>query len=167
MSAIPQSQQANRTAKSFSDQGHQLAPIDLYPSRRLVWAQMLGLSVMALAAPLALQAYLQEEPLWWLVQGVFWGFLVLGAWNIKLTRSQAPSGISYRNGDWYLILGSEECRAKLIGEVVVWQTLVVARFRLQVGAATVSLVCLPDSLKGDDFRRLKVWLRVYLWHRKA
>ncbi len=122
---------------------------------------------MALTAPLALQDYWQEEPLWWLVLGFFWGFLALGAWSIKLTRSQAPSCISYRNGDWYLTLGSVEYRAKLIGEVVVWQTLLVARFRLHAGAATVSLVCLPDSLKGDDFRRLKVWLRVYLWHRKA
>ncbi len=128
---------------------------------------MLGLMILALTAPLALQDYLLEAPLWWSVLGLFWGLLALGAWSIQLARSQAPSRISYRAGDWYLTLGGVEYRAQLIGEVLLWQTLLVARFRLHNGAVKVSLVCLPDSLKREDFRRLKVWMRIYLWHRKS
>lgn len=167
MSAILQSPPDSRTTSRFSERGHQLAPIDLYPSRRLAWMQILGLSTVALAAPLALRDYWLEDPLWWLVLGLFWGLLALGAWSILLARDQAASRIVYRDGDWYLTLGGVDYRAQLIGEVVVWQSLLVARFRLHHSAAKVSLVCLPDSLNRDDFRRLKVWLRIYLSHQKT
>lgn len=165
MSVTPQSLPVSRTTKNFTGD-RQLVPIDLSPSRRLAWAQTLALLSLALTAALAVKNHVQEEPLWWLVLGVFWGLLAAGAWSIQMALNRAPSCISYRSGDWYLTLAGVEYPAQLVGEVVVWHALVVARFRLHKGAAKVSLVCLPDSLSRDDFRRLKVWLRIYPWYRK-
>ncbi|MDQ2075275.1 protein YgfX [Marinimicrobium sp. ABcell2] len=143
-----------------------LMPVPLRPSRYLFWGQALLIVCLASASAFALSPHLQAQPLWGMVLFLFWALLALAAYGIWQAHKHGPSKLSYRQGDWYLTLDGVEFRAALIGDLVIHSRILVARFRLHASGAKVNLICLPDSVSRDDFRRLRVWLRIYLWHVK-
>lgn len=121
---------------------------------------------MAVASALALWPHLQSQPLWALVLILFWILVLLAAYSLWYGHKHGPSQLSYREGDWYLMLDGVEFRAALVSDLVIHSWLLVARFRLNTSGARINVVCLPDSASAEDFRRLRVWLRTYLWHLK-
>lgn len=147
-----------------TDTGNHLAPVPLRPSRYLFWGQTAVLVSMAVASVLALWPHIQSQPLWALVLGLFGLLLLLAGYGLWYGHKHGPSQLSYRDGDWYLMLSGVEFRAALVGDLVIQSWLLVARFRLHASSARISVICLPDSAGVEDFRRLRVWLRVYLWH---
>lgn len=149
-----------------TDTGNYLMPVPLRPSRYLFWGQAAVLVSMAVASALALWPHIQPQPLWALVLGLFWILVLLAAYGLWYGHKHGPSQLSYREGDWYLVLDGVEFRAALVGDLVIHSWLLVARFRLPASGARINVICLPDSTRAEDFRRLRVWLRIYLWHLK-
>jgi hypothetical protein len=121
---------------------------------------------MALASAFALSSHLQTQPWWALVLLLFWAMVALAAYGIWHAHKHGPSQLCCRQGDWYLTLDGVEFRAALAGDLVIHSRILVARFRLQASGAKVNVICLPDSIDPEDFRRLRVWLRIYHWHLK-
>lgn len=164
MSALTCTKMPKSTAENLIDSGDNLAPIVLKPSRRLLLTQALVLLAMGIAAPLALLPHWSSQPWWWLVLILLWALLGLAGYSIWMAHQRGPRCLRYHGGDWYLTLAGVEYRSELIGEAVIWPKLLVARYRLRVSGQKVNLVCLPDCVRKEDFRRLRVWLRIYLWH---
>lgn len=149
-----------------ADTGDYLVPVSLRPSRYLFGAQAVVFASMAVASVMALWPHILSQPVWALVLVFFWGLVLLAAYGLWCRHKHGPRQLSYRNGDWYLTLDGVEFRAALVGDLVLHSWLLVARFRLHTSGVRINVICLPDSTSAEDFRRLRVWLRVYLWHRK-
>lgn len=125
--------------------------VTLHPSRQLRrW-----LAALHLAAGGAL--WLADLPVVW--QGA--GTTLLFASLLYYRRPEAPVTLRgkedgsleiRRDGDWEQI--------ELLADSLVLPVLTVLRYQFPGKCRARTLVVLADSLPGEDFRRLRVWLRL-------
>lgn len=137
-----------------------LHPVLVTPSR-ILWRLQLGTHFL-----LALAFFWALLP--WLAQGWYFPVWLIGIWiglagnAVYLWRKRVSSAgqLSYGNTGWQWRAKDGVKGFELVGDAVVWSSLVILPFRANGRSAT--LVLLPDSLAADDLRRLRVWLRTRL-----
>jgi len=87
--------------------------------------------------------------------------VLLLAWLLKLAWSNNRPLDLYCNaqGEWQLHISQQKLQAQLLADSVVTPLFAILQFKLK-GAGRSSVVIFPDSLRHDDFRRLRVRLKV-------
>lgn len=124
--------------------------VTLNPSRQL----RLWLAGLHLVAGIAL--WLAELPFLWQLTGT--ALLAVSLTHYRrpgapVTLRGKPDGILeiQREGDWEPI--------ELLPDSLVLPALTVLRYRVPIERRVRTVVILADSLPGEDFRRLRVWVR--------
>jgi hypothetical protein len=111
----------------------------------------------------ALWPHIFRQPLWWLVLLVALAGLAFSLLNCYRALEKSVKTLGFER-NWYLDDARGRRLLQPVGEVVVWQWLIVMHFRPLNGGRRLSLALLPDSAVPEDLRRLRVWLRT-LYHR--
>ncbi len=87
--------------------------------------------------------------------------VLLLAWLLKLAWANNRSLDLHCNsqGEWQLHIKQQKLQAQLLADSVVMPLFAILQFKLE-GAGRSSVVIFRDSLRHDDFRRLRVHLKV-------
>ena len=148
----------NRRAHSAPDT--YLHPMQVSPSRMLWRMQLAAHVLLALALLWVLFPWLALSwhfPVWLISSWLVLAGDVLYLWRRRLNSA---GQLSYTHTGWQWRAKDGVKHFELVGDAVVWSSLVILPFRDKGRSAT--LVLLPDSVAADDLRRLRVWLRTRL-----
>jgi len=112
---------------------------------------------------LALFALTRAEHPVWLLAGLTICIGISLVHFARLTLLKHPDSICRlvaTQGSWHITFRNGEIReVKLTGDVVVWPTLVAARFKDKRG--TYPMVLMPDSVTEFDHRRSRIYFSFY------
>jgi len=152
----------SQNPNSAQTTGVDLAPVMIKPSVLLHRLEVSVYLIMSLAASIAIFPFLLTAfywPLLWFV------FLLMVAVAIKVSlrakKSQAVS-FSVVRKIWHLHTSEGDLIVKPCSEVVMWSHLIVLFVQETTSGRKHRLVALPDSIASEDWRRLRVWLRIEL-----
>lgn len=142
--------------------GVDLAPVVISPSLLLYRLEIFIYLAMLLFASVAIFPFLLTAfywPLLWLV------FASLIGITVKTSmRARHASSVSLRVTQkvWYMQTAEGDRIVKPCGDILVWTALVMVPVEDTLSGQKHRLVALPDSMSAEDWRRLRVWLRMAL-----
>ena len=140
--------------------GVDLAPVVIHPSRWLWRIEIfIYLAILASASvsifPFLLTAF--YWPLLWL------GFvlLVAFAWRFSLRTHKAnPISLSVTQKIWRIKNSKTEIVVQPCDEILVWAGVIIVPVREIASGEKHRIIALPDSMDAEEWRRLRVWLRM-------
>ena len=137
-----------------------LTAITVYPSRYLWQAQCVLYGAMQVFALVALL------PLFFI--SIYWIFLYISfalwisaavykSWQAK---NAAPMQLEIIQNNWYLKTNLGKFSVTPSHEALLWSWVIIISLREITTQHSHYLIVLPDSLPKEDWRRLRVWLRM-------
>ncbi len=148
--------------KGSSSAGVDLAPVLISPSQILWHLQLLIYSLMLISASVAIFPFMFTAFYW----AILWlGFVVLLMLAIRsawLRKMKAPIRLSIFQKIWRLQTAGSEIRIELCDEILLWGAVIVLPVREVLTKRKHRIVALSDSMSAEDWRRLRVWLRMGL-----
>ena len=154
----------NRTLNSHTTTatGVDLAPVTIKPSQILWRIELACYSSVLCAATIALFPFLLTAfywPILWLVFLLLVMFVLRERWRAQ--KIPAVS-LSVQKQVWRLQNSTGEFTVVPFGEILLWAGVIILPVREVLSGCKHYIVALPDSMKAEDWRRLRVWLRTGL-----
>jgi len=132
------------------------------PSRMLFLLESSLYSAGALSACIALIPLSFRQFYWSIFLLLFLtalGVIVCRRWH---ARNDAHVTLRVHAGQWYLEREKNECKVKPIADILLWSQIVVIPLQDIASHKKYCIIALQDSMSEDDWRRLRVWLRIGL-----
>jgi hypothetical protein len=148
--------------KSSNTTGADLAPVLIFPSQILWRLQLLIYSLMLISASVAMFPFMFTAfywPILWLSFVLLLMVAMRAAW---LKKDKAPIRLSVFQKIWRLQTAGGEIRIELCDEILLWDAVIVLPVRDVLTRRRNRIVALSDSMSAEDWRRLRVWLRMGL-----
>lgn len=142
--------------------GVDLAPVVISPSQILFRIQVLMYSLMLLSASIAIFPFLFIEFYWSILWLGFVLLLIVAVRSAWIKRHEAPIRLSIIQKIWRLQIAAGEIQVELCDEILLWDAVIVLPVREVLTKRKHRIVALSDSMSADDWRRLRVWLRMGL-----
>lgn len=142
--------------------GVDLAPVSISPAKILWHIELSVYCSVFCAATLAVFPFFLRAFYWpisWLSFLLLLAFVVRERWRAqKLT----PVIISVQKQVWRLKNSSGEYTVSPFDEILLWSGVIILPVRETLSGNKHRIVALPDSMSGEDWRLLRVWLRTGL-----
>ena len=142
--------------------GVDLAPAIIKPSLVLYRLEVLIYLFMLLSASIAIFPFILIAfywPLLWLIFSI----LIITALRTSLRHKNSPSvSLSVTQKNWHLQTDAGSFAVEPCDEILVWSQLIIVPVREIMSGRKHRIIALPDSMKAEDWRRLRVWLRMAL-----
>ena len=142
--------------------GADLAPVLISPSQILLRIQLLMYGVMLLCASVAISPFVFTAFYW---PSLWLGFLFLLIWagrSAWLKQHSAPVRLSVTKKIWRLQTSAGEIQIEPCDEILLWDGVIIVPVREILTRRKHRIVALSDSMSAEDWRRLRVWLRMGL-----
>jgi hypothetical protein len=158
---IPDYSQGSKSPHQTTS-GIDLAPVIIKPSLVLHRLEVFIYLFMLVSASIAILPFVLTAfywPLLWLI------FLLVSIVAIRTSlrnKKSSPVSFSVAQRIWYLQTPGGSVAVKPCNELVVWSALIILSVEEIVGGRKHRMVALPDSMTSEDWRRLRVWLRMAL-----
>lgn len=163
---ISQSANPNRvlmlTAKPHNTAAVDLAAVVISPSPLLWRIQVVSYSALFLAASSALFTVMSSTNYWFIIWLVFSVLILLALRSAWRTQRKEPLRLSVMKGEWLLQSAAGEQQLEPCAEILVWQAVIVLPVRDVLSKRRHRIVALSDAMSAEDWRRLRVWLRMGL-----
>lgn len=161
---IPGFNQKSRATLSSSSKniGVDLAPIIISPSKNKCIIETAVFTFLSVAVTLSLGPFLFSAKYWFLVWAAF---LLFSIYTIRagwLALKQSPVELKVTQQEWQLKSERELLLVEPFGEILVWPSVIVLPLREKQSRRIHRIVVLKDTVNADDWRRLRVWLRMGL-----
>lgn len=148
--------------QSTSTTGVDLAPVRISPSQILFRIQLLIYSLMLLFASIAIFPFLFTAFYWLILWLGFVLLLIVAVRDAWLKKHKAPIRLSVIQKNWRLQTAAGEVRIEPCDEILLWGVVIVLPVREVLTKHKHRIVALSDSMSAEDWRRLRVWLRMGL-----
>lgn len=148
--------------QSTSKTGVDLAPVVISPSQMLFRIQLLIYSLMLLSASIAIFPFIFTAFYWSLLWLGFVCVLIVAARSAWLKKHKAPIRLSVIQKIWRLQTSAGEIQVELCDEILLWDAVIVLPVREILTKRPHRIVALSDAMSAEDWRRLRVWLRMGL-----
>ncbi len=148
--------------QNINTAGVDLAPVLISPSQNLLRIQLLIYGLMLLSASIAIFPFIFTAFYWSLLWLGFVCLLILAARSAWISKHKAPVRLSVINKMWRLQTSTGEIQVELRDEILLWEAVIVLQVREILTKHTHRIVALSDSMSVEDWRRLRVWLRMGL-----
>jgi hypothetical protein len=156
-----QSNAANSTPEPQKP-GVDLAPIVIAPSHSLWHLELAFYSGLVGAATIALFPFFLTAfywPILWLLLALATGFVLRQRWHHK---NSPPVCLSVQKNVWRLRNSSGEFVVEPFAEIVLWSGVIILPVCEILSGRQHRIIVMRDSVKLDDWRNLRVWLRTAL-----
>lgn len=147
-----------RTRKTGVD----LTPVVISPSQILFRIQLLTYSLMLLSASIAIFPFVFTTFYWSLLWLGFVCVLIVAVRSAWLKKHKAPIRLSVIQKIWRLQTAEGEIRIEPCEEILLWDAVMVLPVQEILTKRKHRIVALSDSMSAEDWRRLRVWLRMGL-----
>lgn len=142
--------------------GVDLAPFVISPSI-ILWRMELALyGGFLCAASVALFPFFLSALYWpvvWLVVCGSVAFELRRAWRVK---HAAPQELSIQKNVWRIKNTDGECLVEPFDEILLWPAVIILPMKEIESGKKHRIVIFQDSVKKEEWRRLRVWLRMGL-----
>ena len=142
--------------------GVDLASVRISPSRWLLRCQIFVYSVMLLSASIAISPFLFSAFYWPIVWLVFLLLIIVALKSAWRAQKIPPIVLSVTQKIWRLQPADGEIIVELYDDVLIWASVIILPMRETSTGRKHRIVALSDSMSADDWRRLRVWLRMGL-----
>lgn len=152
----------NSSLNASNKSGVDLTPFIISPSMVLWRLELAVYCGLLCAVSVALFPFFFSAFYWPVVWLAFCGLVVLElrkAWRIK---HSAPIGLSIKKDVWQLNLASGAQVVEIFDEILLWPAVIILPVREIQSGRKRRILVLPDSVRKEDWRRLRVWLRTGL-----
>jgi len=140
--------------------GVDLAPVTIYPSRWLWRMEIFIYLTILTSASISVFPFLQITFYWPLLLLVF-VFLVAFAWRSSArTHKASPISLSVTQKIWRIKNSDAEIVVRPCDEILVWTGVIIIPVREIASGEKHRIIALPDSMDAEEWRRLRVWLRM-------
>jgi hypothetical protein len=148
--------------QSTSTTGVDLAPVVISPSQILFRSQVLIYSSMLLFASIAIFPFMLTAFYWPILWLSFVVLLIVAMRSAWLNKHKTPIRLSVIQKIWRLQTAAGEVRVEPCEEILLWDSVIVLSVREILTKRKHRIVALSDSMSAEDWRRLRVWLRMGL-----
>ncbi len=148
--------------QSTSKTGVDLAPVLISSSQILCRIQLLIYSLMLLSASIAIFPFIFTAFYWLLLWLTFVLLLIMAVRSAWLRKNKAPIRLSVFQKIWRLQTSAGEIQVEPCEEILLWGSVIVLPVREISTKRKHRIVALSDSMSAEDWRRLRVWLRMGL-----
>ncbi len=145
-----------------SKTGVDLAPVVISSSQILFRIQLLIYSLMLLSASIAIFPFLFTAFYWPILWLGFLLLLIVAARAAWIKKHKAPIRFSVIQKVWRVHTLEGEVQVKPCDEILFWDAVIVLSVREVLTKRKRRIVALSDSMTNEDWRRLRVWLRMGL-----
>ena len=142
--------------------GVDLAPVLISSSQILLRIQLLIYSLILLSASIAIFPFIFTAFYWSIVWLSFVLLLIVAVRDAWLKKHKAPIRLSVFQKIWRLQTAAGEIQIEPCDEILLWDAVIVLPVRDVLTKRKYRIVALSDSMSADDWRRLRVWLRMGL-----
>ena len=139
-----------------------LAPVLISPSQILWRIQVLIYSLMLLSASIAIFPFMVIAFYWLILWLSFALLLIIAVRSAWIKQHKAPIRLSVFQKMWRLQTAAGEIRTEPCDEILLWDAVIVLPVREVLTKRKHRIVALSDSMSAEDWRRLRVWLRMGL-----
>ena len=153
---------STRESQSNSSAGVDLAPIIISPSHILYRLQLFIYSVMLLYASIAIFPFIFTAFYWSILWLGFLFVLILAVRSAWRKRHETPIRVSVIQKVWRLQTSAGEIQVEPCEEILLWDAVIILPVKERLTQRKHRIVALPDSMSAEDWRRLRVWLRMGL-----
>ena len=139
--------------------GVDLAPFVISPSNTLWRLELALYRVLLCAVSVALFPFFLSAFYWpvvWLLFSAFVAFELRRAWQ---ATHASRLEVSVQKNVWRLKTADKECVVEPFDEILLWPAVIILPLREIDSRKKHRIVILQDSVKKDDWRRLRVWLK--------
>jgi len=117
---------------------------------------------MLLSASVAIFPFMLTAFYW----PILWlGFVLLIVFTLRSAqraKNAAPQRLSVTQHVWRLQASEGELQVELCDEILLWAGVIIVPVRETASGRKHRIVALSDSMAAEDWRRLRVWLRMGL-----
>jgi len=131
-------------------------------SQILFRIQVLIYSSMLLFASIAIFPFIFTAFYWPILWLSFVVLLIVAMRCAWLNKHKAPIRLSVIQKIWRLQTAAGEVRIEPCEEILLWDSVIVLPVREILTKRKHRIVALSDSMSAEDWRRLRVWLRMGL-----
>ncbi len=150
------------TSQRTTATGVDLAPVIISPSKNLWRIEFIFYSCMLVAASIAIFPFFFSAFYWPILWLVF-SALIFIALRTRWRAQKLPAvTFSVEKHVWRLRDTTGEFTVVPYGEILLWSWVIILHLRNPVDGKKYHVVALTDSMKEEDWRRLRVWLRTGL-----
>ncbi len=150
--------------QSTSATGVDLAPVVISPSQILWRIQVLIYSLMLLSASIAIFPFMFTAFYWPILWLSFVLLLIVAVRSARRKKHKVQIRLSVTQKIWRMQTSAGEIHVEPCDEILLWDALIVLPVREVITKRKHRIVALSDSMSADDWRRLRVWLRMGLRH---
>ena len=157
----PDYNQSNKSLHQTTS-GIDLASVIIKPSLVLYYLEVFVYLFMLLSASIAIFPFALAA-FYWPILWLIFLLMIIAALRTSLRTKNSPSvSLSVTQKIWYLQTAAGSVAVEPCGELVVWAQLVIVPVKETLSGRKHRIIALPDSMKAEDWRRLRVWLRMAL-----
>jgi hypothetical protein len=142
--------------------GVDLASVRISPSRWLWHCTLIIYSAMLLSASFAIFPFLFLAFYWPIVWLIFLTLIIIALKSAWRAQQVPPIVLTVTQKIWRLQTADGEVIVELYDDVLVWAGVIILPMRETSTGQKHRIVALSDSMNADDWRRLRVWLRMGL-----
>lgn len=142
--------------------GIDLAPVVIRSSHMLWRMELVFYSLLVGAASIGLFPFFLIAFYWPIVWLVFVVLIVFVLRKSLQVKNSQPVTVAVRQNVWQLKNGEGEFTVVPFGEILLWSWVIILPLRETISGRKHTIVLLQDSVKADDWRHLRVWLRTGL-----
>jgi hypothetical protein len=149
-------------SQSTTATGVDLALVTIKPSQLLWRIELAFYSCVLCAATIALFPFLLTAFYWpiiWLIFVLLVMFVLRERWRAQKIPAVT---LSVQKQVWRFQNSNGEFTVVPFGEILLWGGVIILPMREIASGHKHHIVALPDSMKPEDWRRLRVWLRTGL-----
>lgn len=142
--------------------GVDLAPVIIKPSQILWRIELVFYCSILCAASIALFPFFLTA-FYWLIIWLVFVVLIVFVLRERLRAQKLPSfTLSVQKKVWRLQYSTNEMTATPFDEILLWEGIIILPLREILSGRKYRIVILADSMKAEDWRHLRVWLRTAL-----
>lgn len=142
--------------------GVDLAPVHISPSHLLWRIQLVVYMAMLLFASMAIFPFVLTAFYWPILWLIFLVLIVVVLQAARRTKNTLPIRLSVTQHLWRLQTSAGELSVEPCDEILLWAGIIILPVRETLTGRKHRIIALPDSMAAEDWRRLRVWLRMGL-----
>lgn len=139
-----------------------LAPVQIHPSIILWRLELAVAGIMLLSSFFALVPFATQAFYWPVLWLLFSGLVMLAVRKRKPVQGAAPLGFSAIKNCWYLRHHSGEHLVVACAAPLLWSWIIILPLEEVLSGKQHYVIAVRDSLNTQDWRRLRLWLRMGL-----
>lgn len=140
--------------------GVDLTPVVISPSRLLWRIEVFVYSAMLISASIAIFPFVLIQFCWPLLWSAFLLLIIYVLRSAWRATQRDPITLSVIQKQWRIKVAGTELIVQPYDEILVWSGVMVISVR-EISSGRKHRICvLPDSVNVEEWRRLRVWLRM-------